>query len=659
MIAKAVKGRGFRGALAYDLGKDEGRILDTNMAGEGVSELSSEFGAVRKLRPNLERAVLHVSLSAAPGEKLTDHQWQLIARRYLDGMALNDNQYIVTRHTDTEHEHVHILANRITPAGKVVSDSQDYSRQEALMRGIEREFGLRPLAPSRDAERRAATRGEIEKHIRTDVVSTRIQLQRLADVASKDCASFSEYRERLRAVGVELEPILQQEGAKLTGLMYRLDGVTMKGSDLGKGYSPAGLAKRGVSYERSRDAAASLEVAKKTKPKRVRPSRAQTLPKLELSGLETFAKEQDARDRSQAALKEILAEAERAKAFLAQERLDRELRAREQRLAAIAWAYEEIEHQARERDLRVRDVLAQAEQRQARRDANLSRVAAARPEPPQGLLAAFKEKSHRQALAAWEQTWQLVTKLSDEAAQLAKRLARLVHPREIKHWAQELVRRARPQSVAWLEQEQQAKARTAAEAAARDEQQRRAEPRVQPPALSPREVRQAELQRAAAHSRPLLEKSKESLGLTLAEKQQLGAAWDAMAELHDEGYQRNFTEAQRHTLERLRQQSRRQIVADRFLNTPRAEALGHHPELAGHYAVLEAIDRHSEQRGLTGLERARERELAHKRLAVAIEEGQGMRFEGGRLEVHPEPAASELETQQDRRIQTATRPRER
>ena len=68
MIAKAVKGRGFRGALAYDLGKDDGRILDTNMAGESIRELSAEFGAIRKLRPNLERAVLHVSLSAAPGE---------------------------------------------------------------------------------------------------------------------------------------------------------------------------------------------------------------------------------------------------------------------------------------------------------------------------------------------------------------------------------------------------------------------------------------------------------------------------------------------------------------------------------------------------------------------------------------------------------------
>jgi len=254
LIAKAVKRQGFRGALAYDLGKAESRILDTNMAGSGVKQLTAEFDAIRKLRPYLKQVALHVSLSAALGEKLTDDQWRAIALRYLDGMTLNDNQYVVTRHTDTEHEHVHILASRVTHAGKVASDSQDYSRQEALMRGIEREFGLLPVTSSRDADRRASTRGEIEKQIRTGVVSTRVQLQRLADIAAKACSSLREYQGRLQAVGVELELLIQLNGTKLTGLMYRLGGVTMKGSDLGKSYSPAGLAKRGVCVELRGDA---------------------------------------------------------------------------------------------------------------------------------------------------------------------------------------------------------------------------------------------------------------------------------------------------------------------------------------------------------------------------------------------------------------------
>jgi hypothetical protein len=97
MIAKAIKGKGFRGALEYDLSKEEGRVIDTNMNGDGARQLAAEFGEIRKLRPALSKAVLHVSLSAAPGEHLTDAQWTEIGQRYLNGMGLDRNQYIITR----------------------------------------------------------------------------------------------------------------------------------------------------------------------------------------------------------------------------------------------------------------------------------------------------------------------------------------------------------------------------------------------------------------------------------------------------------------------------------------------------------------------------------------------------------------------------------
>lgn len=256
MIAKAIKGKGFRGALEYDLSKEHGRLIDTNMEGAGPRELAREFGEIRKLRPNLGKAVLHVSLSAAPGERLTDAQWIEIGRRYLRGMGLDDNQYLITRHDDTEHEHVHLLVNRVRFDGGVTSDSHDYRRHEVLMRAIERDYALRGVRPSIDAARRAATKGEIEQGLRTGVASTRQRLQQLCDGAATASRGYGDYAERLEAAGVDLVPVTQQDGTKLSGLSYRLDGVMMKGSDLGKGYSPAGLAKRGVSYEKDRDIAA-------------------------------------------------------------------------------------------------------------------------------------------------------------------------------------------------------------------------------------------------------------------------------------------------------------------------------------------------------------------------------------------------------------------
>ncbi len=256
MIAKMAKGRGFRGALEYDLQAGKGALLDTNLSGRTPRAMAQEFGEVRQLRPTLGKAVVHVSLSVHAHEHLTDGQWREIAARYLEGMGFTDNQYVVTRHTDTEYEHIHILANRITFAGDVVSDSQDWKRQEALMRVLERDYGLLAEPPSKDADRKAPTKGEIEYALRTGQASIKQRLQGLCDAAMQDCSSLSEYIARLEVVGVDVIPTVQLNGAKVSGLMYRLNDTLMKGSDLGKAYSPVGLAKKGVTYEQDRDFAA-------------------------------------------------------------------------------------------------------------------------------------------------------------------------------------------------------------------------------------------------------------------------------------------------------------------------------------------------------------------------------------------------------------------
>lgn len=114
MIAKMIKGTGFWGTLEYDLRQEKGQLLDTNMAGDNPRTLAREFGEVRALRPNLTKAVCHTSLSIAPNERLTDEQWRDVAQKYLAHMGFKDSQYVVTKHTDTEHPHIHILANRVT-----------------------------------------------------------------------------------------------------------------------------------------------------------------------------------------------------------------------------------------------------------------------------------------------------------------------------------------------------------------------------------------------------------------------------------------------------------------------------------------------------------------------------------------------------------------
>ncbi|WP_054694671.1 relaxase/mobilization nuclease domain-containing protein [Geotalea toluenoxydans] len=181
MIGKQVKGKGFRGVLNYVLNPDKGMLIGGNMDGLSARELTKEFVETRRLNPDLKRPVYHVSLSLSPGEQLNNFEWNQVAGSYLNRMGFKFSQYVVARHTDKEHDHIHIIANRIGLDGKTVSDSQDYKRSEAVIREIERAYGLPAVTSSRKAERRGLTSGELRLALKIQQPSIKMQLQEIVD----------------------------------------------------------------------------------------------------------------------------------------------------------------------------------------------------------------------------------------------------------------------------------------------------------------------------------------------------------------------------------------------------------------------------------------------------------------------------------------------
>lgn len=251
MIAKLIKGKGFRGAVEYDLQPGKSVMLETNMAGSTPRALASEFGAVRAMRPRLSKVVCHVSLSIHPEERLTDDQWREAAHAWMQGMGFVNNQYIISRHTDAEHPHIHILVNRVTLDGQVVSDAHDYKRQEPIMRGLERQFGLRMVAPSQEVGRASLSKGELEHSLRTGEASARMRLQDAVDTALGHGCQMDMFRDRLALVGVEVRLNTASTGF-VSGISFALDGVAFKGSKLGKGYAWNSLQQRGLRHEQDR-----------------------------------------------------------------------------------------------------------------------------------------------------------------------------------------------------------------------------------------------------------------------------------------------------------------------------------------------------------------------------------------------------------------------
>jgi hypothetical protein len=258
MIGKQIKGTGFRGCLNYVLGKKDAALIGGTMCGQTPEELAAEFAIARQLRPNLKVAVFHASLSVASTEKLensekNDQRWLTIAANYMKAMNFDNSQYAVVKHSDTDHDHVHIVASRIRLDGGVVDDSWDYYRSQETIRQLEQNYNLETVTPSWETDKRAPTTGEYRQLKSKGDKSVRVQLQDLIDEVTQDNPSMPEFVERLQQQGVEVQVGLTRNGFS-KGISYNLDGVALSGTQLGKAYTFSGLQKhRGVSYDKGRD----------------------------------------------------------------------------------------------------------------------------------------------------------------------------------------------------------------------------------------------------------------------------------------------------------------------------------------------------------------------------------------------------------------------
>ncbi|POF92864.1 relaxase/mobilization nuclease domain-containing protein [Pseudomonas putida] len=116
-----------------------------------VEGMVAEFDSVEKLRSNaidsdrVIKPVWHAILALPPGEHLDDEQWKEAIEMYLADLGFSDlNKWVAVLHGDTDHEHVHIVANRIRldEEFSMVKDSNERSRSCDSTSRIEDHFGL-------------------------------------------------------------------------------------------------------------------------------------------------------------------------------------------------------------------------------------------------------------------------------------------------------------------------------------------------------------------------------------------------------------------------------------------------------------------------------------------------------------------------------------
>ncbi|WP_321995930.1 relaxase/mobilization nuclease domain-containing protein [Draconibacterium orientale] len=146
MIAKITTGGDFAGAVEYILDPKKAAEL---LMGEGVrlkntNSITKSFVAQTELNTRVSKPVGHISLdfSVQDKAKLNNEFLLKIADDYLNKMGIVTTQFIIARHYDKEHPHIHIVFNRVNNQGKTISNKNDRYRSEKICKELTRKNDL-------------------------------------------------------------------------------------------------------------------------------------------------------------------------------------------------------------------------------------------------------------------------------------------------------------------------------------------------------------------------------------------------------------------------------------------------------------------------------------------------------------------------------------
>lgn len=238
MIGKIVTGKSFGGAVEYVLKKEKARLLDSDgVDTESIRAIIDDFNFQRKARREIAKVVGHISLSFHKDDapKLTDDLMRELAAAYMECMGIADTQYIVARHNDTEHPHLHIIYNRVKYDRTLVPDKHERHRNVKVCKQLKRQYGL--------------TFSNGKEHIKTERLhgADRVR-QELFDAITRilpKCDRIADLSAKLKRQGIGVQFVHRGNDPKkaVQGVTFTKDGLTFKGSQVDRKFSYAGLSK--------------------------------------------------------------------------------------------------------------------------------------------------------------------------------------------------------------------------------------------------------------------------------------------------------------------------------------------------------------------------------------------------------------------------------
>jgi len=243
----------FRGLVQYMLrGKGAERCtwyMAANL--EGLDQREDAETAIKVVEAYQRRntrakrdKTYHLVISLHPDDRsLSERELERVVRRAVEAAGLEEHQYIAVRHSDQEHEHIHVAVSKIHPKTlKIHHPWKDIEQFKALASELEQGLGLHRVDRSRDKERGgrsfASRQFEATRGVQSFASWARSLIGQRTDLDG--ISSWKELHARLAAHGVRVV----KRGNGLALVDATRGDLACKASSLGRHWSKQRLCDR-------------------------------------------------------------------------------------------------------------------------------------------------------------------------------------------------------------------------------------------------------------------------------------------------------------------------------------------------------------------------------------------------------------------------------
>lgn len=230
MIAKIVQGRGFRGVVNYVLEKDNAQLLYTEgVRAKDKDSIIQNFVTQSKMNPKIAKPIAHISLdfSVQDKAKLTNEFMVGVAQEYLKKMGYENTQYIIARHHDTDHPHIHMVINRIDNDGKRITDQNEKLRSTKVCMELTKKYGLYI----------ASGKENVKEHRLKEPDKTKYEIYHALQSAIPKCRNWQQLQVELQKSYITIE--LRKNGSteQIQGVRFEKNGYGFNGSKVDRSCS--------------------------------------------------------------------------------------------------------------------------------------------------------------------------------------------------------------------------------------------------------------------------------------------------------------------------------------------------------------------------------------------------------------------------------------